>query len=517
MKVNSEKRAVACKQEVQISSADVAKSFASNVLSTGKSKIPTLIPRVDNPYDYSNRQKWFITTIVTIAAAAAPMGAAMFYPALPNISKDFEVSKTTTNLSVALYMLSMGIFPLWWSSVSEKSGRRVVYLISFFFNVAFTLACAFSTNMGMLIGFRVLAGGAASSMQSVGAGTVADIWESSQRGRAMGIYYLGPLLGPLIAPIIGGILAQRFGWRSDLWFLTAFGAVVFMLVIFALLETLIKQNSQISPPTSTDSPQGLPAVSSKSTKTFSRSAAQWFQRGFVDPLRVVLYLQFPAVLIVVYYAAITFGSLYVLNISVQSAFADAPYNFSALIIGLLYVPSSLGYVAASLLGGPWVDRIMIREAIKAGRRDASGHLIYLPEDRMQENAWISAVVYPGSLIWYGWTVQYKLHWIIPSIATFFYGAGSMLVFSATTTMLTEFMPRKASSGVALNNLVRNIFSCVGAIVGQPLISKTGHGWLMTLVGLVACTSGLACLWMLGNNADKWRAHMDKKLSNGSLE
>lgn len=79
MKVNSEKRAVACKQEVQISSADVAKSFASNVLSTGKSKIPTLIPRVDNPYDYSNRQKWFITTIVTIAAAAAPMGAAMFY------------------------------------------------------------------------------------------------------------------------------------------------------------------------------------------------------------------------------------------------------------------------------------------------------------------------------------------------------------------------------------------------------------------------------------------------------
>lgn len=412
-------------------------------------------------------------------------------------------------------MLSMGIFPLWWSYISERSGRRVVYLISFVLNVAFTLACGFSTSMGMLIGFRVLAGGAASSMQSVGAGTVADIWESSQRGRAMGIYYLGPLLGPLVSPIIGGILAQRFGWRSDLWFLTAFGAVVFMFILFALPETLVSHNRENSP-TKSPSPTSLSAGQRNPSKKASKKVAQWFQHGLTDPLRVVLYLQFPAVLIVVYYAAITFGSLYVLNISVQSAFADEPYNFSPLIIGLLYVPSSLGYVAASLLGGPWVDRIMIRKAMQAGRRDANGHLIYLPEDRMQENAWISAVVYPGSLIWYGWTVQYQLHWVIPSIATFFYGAGSMLVFSATTTMLTEFMPQKASSGVALNNLVRNIFSCVGAIVGQPLISKIGHGWLMTLIGLVACTSGLACLWMLRSNAEKWRAHMDKKLSNSYL-
>lgn len=45
----------------------------------------------------------------------------------------------------------------------------------------------------MLIAFRVLSGAAASSVQAVGAGTIADIWEVKQRGRAMGWFYLGPL------------------------------------------------------------------------------------------------------------------------------------------------------------------------------------------------------------------------------------------------------------------------------------------------------------------------------------
>lgn len=216
--------------------------------------------------------------------------------------------------------------------------------------------------------------------------------------------------------------------------------------------------------------------------------------------------------IAVYYAAITFGSLYVLNISIQSVFSEAPYGFSAIIIGLLYIPSSLGYFIASLVGGPWLDRIMIRSAQRAGRYDADGKLVYLPEDRMRENAWISATLYPGALIWYGWTAQSGVHWIAPCIANFFFGVGSMLVFSAATTMLTEFLPRRSSSGVALNNFVRNIFSCTGGIIAQPLINVMGDGWLMTMVGLLAWVSGNVCLWLLRKNASKWRVQMDKELN-----
>lgn len=135
--------------------------------------------------------------------------------------------------------------------------------------------------------------------------------------------------------------------------------------------------------------------------------------SFVDPLKVILYLRFPAVLLTVYYASITFGSLYVLNISIQASFEKPPYSFPTLIVGLLYLPASLGYVIASLAGGRWMDRIMAREARKASRFDEHGHPVYHPEDRMRENAWLGAIFYPLALIVYAWTVEKGVHWIVP--------------------------------------------------------------------------------------------------------
>jgi hypothetical protein len=39
----------------------------------------TLVAEVQDPYDYSNSLKWFITFIVAFAAAAAPMGSSIFF------------------------------------------------------------------------------------------------------------------------------------------------------------------------------------------------------------------------------------------------------------------------------------------------------------------------------------------------------------------------------------------------------------------------------------------------------
>jgi len=100
-------------------------------------------------------------------------------------------------------MLSMGIFPLWWSSFSETLGRRTIYIVSFAFFTIWNIASAESTSITMLIIMRILSGGSSAAVQSVGAGSIADIWESKERGKAMGVFYLGPLLGPLVAPIIG--------------------------------------------------------------------------------------------------------------------------------------------------------------------------------------------------------------------------------------------------------------------------------------------------------------------------
>ncbi|KAL1842005.1 hypothetical protein VTJ49DRAFT_6171 [Mycothermus thermophilus] len=476
----------------------------------------TIIPEVERPYEYKSSTKWTITAIVALAAAAAPMGSGIFMPALPSMSVDLGVSETVTNMTISFYMLAMAIFPLWWSSFSETLGRRTIYMVSFTLFVVFSVLSAVSVNIGMLIVMRILGGGASASVQAVGAGTIADIWEPAQRGRAMGIFYLGPLVGPLCSPIVGGLLTQHFSWRATMWFLAIYGAAMLVMLLFCLPETLAARPQQQPPRTPTvhdgGSSSSLRRVSTvQSIRLHTRRTAVLLKRCIVDPLSVVLTLRHPPVLIAVYSASAAFFALFVLNISIQSVFSSPPYSFRPIPLGALYLAPSLGYVSASVFGGPWIDHIMAREARKAGRYDSEGKLVYLPEDRMRENMWLAAALYPGALIWYGWTADRGIHFMVPSVANFFFGFGSMLVFGVVTTMLTEFMPKRSSSGVAVNNMVRNVFSCVGSLVAQPLIEAMGNGWLCTAVGLFTLVTGNAAVWALRRNSARWRAQMDGRM------
>lgn len=89
----------------------------------------------------------------------------------------------------------------------------------------------------------------------------------------------------------------------------------------------------------------------------TRKYAALARRIFIDPLEIILYLRFPAVALVVYYASVAFGSLYFLNISVEKTFSGAPYHFSVIIVGLLYIFNSAGYIITSIFGGRWVDYV----------------------------------------------------------------------------------------------------------------------------------------------------------------
>lgn len=128
------------------------------------------------------------------------------------------------------------------------------------------------------------------------------------------------------------------------------------MLVFVLPETLrSKTLAAASLPAST--PEKRPTrnlkrvLTTQSVAEKSKSVASHLRRIFVDPFSILLYLRFLPVALTVYYASITFAFLYFLNISIQKTFSSAPYSYSTLIVGLLYIPSSVGYMLASLLGG----------------------------------------------------------------------------------------------------------------------------------------------------------------------
>lgn len=103
--------------------------------------------------------------------------------------------------------------PLILSPLSELYGRRIVLNVATTLFVLFQIGCALSPNIAALIVFRTITGMGGSACLTIGGGVISDLFAPEQRGLAMSIFSLGPLLGPVIGPICGAFIAQDVGWR----------------------------------------------------------------------------------------------------------------------------------------------------------------------------------------------------------------------------------------------------------------------------------------------------------------
>lgn len=520
----------------------------------------TLLPEYDDAREYPDTVKYTIVVVIAFASLTGPFGTSIMLPAIDDIVKDLHTNETMVNISVGIYLLSLGIFPIWWSSFLERYGRRTVYLVSFSMFFAFSIGAAFAPSISALIGLRVLQGGCSASVQAVGAGTISDLFIQQEMGRAMGLYYLGPLLGPFCAPIIGGVVGQVWGWRATQWALAIVSGVNVFSILFLLPETLrkfdaskLKQLQRVS--TKKDLEEGsaadeeedekgekllddkptrvrsdielegesamldpvMPSLSRLSTNMsqYSRrltaearqedlertilryedekiTSFQWpkvrrtMYDLFIRPTHSLVLLAHPPVALVIAYSAISFMTLYFLNMTISWSYARDPYNFKVIIIGLMYIPNSVTYIIASVLGGRWIDKLLRDYAAKHdGRLD--------PESRLSWNVVLAIAMFMPACLIFGWTIKFGLHWVIPLIGTALFGAATMLLIGAMVTYLVDTLPGRGATGVALNNLIRQIFAAVATFVVEPILRKIGQGVLFSILSGVLLVSSVLLL------------------------
>lgn len=205
-----------------------------------------LVPEFKDSRQMPPNLRRFMVFIIAFCAMLGPMGTSILLPASDDAVASLHTTITILNVAIGVYLITLGVIPLWWSNLSERHGRRSVYIVSFILYLGFTIGCALAPTINILIGFRVLSGGCAASVQSVGAGTIGDLYPITKRGAAMGLFYLGPLAGPLLSPIIGGGITSnpKFGWRATQWFLVCLSGGCCLLIIFFLPETLRKQDNR---------------------------------------------------------------------------------------------------------------------------------------------------------------------------------------------------------------------------------------------------------------------------------
>jgi MFS transporter, DHA2 family, methylenomycin A resistance protein len=112
------------------------------------------------------------------------------------------------NLTYAVLLLSGGL-------LADLLGRRKIFIVGAAIFTAASLLAAFAPSVGVLIGARAVAGAGAALLIPASLAIIRVIWlDSRERGRALGIWAACNGVAFAIGPTLGGVLIERFDWRS---------------------------------------------------------------------------------------------------------------------------------------------------------------------------------------------------------------------------------------------------------------------------------------------------------------
>ncbi|XBW35430.1 hypothetical protein QEN19_000996 [Hanseniaspora menglaensis] len=417
----------------------------------------------------SKRTKRIVLAICTIASICSPFQTSIILPAISEIKDYYNTTSGKVNDSVGVYLLALGIFPLYHSSLSEKFGKRPVYIFAFLgFSIMCLLGCVASPTIDSFIGIRFLCGGFGSCVQTLGIGSVADLYEPDERGFAIGIFYLGSLTAPLAAPIIGAILCDFLGWKSTQWFMLGLSFVVLVTVILFLPETSIK---------------AIYRFQNRETKHVTNrfNIFRFLINYFINPWKILIFLSYPPFLISCLSASVASAMVYYSNIILATKLLMDPYKFKEVYVGLCYLPISVGFVIAAIIGGRYVDN-----RIKKYKENNNG--ILSPQARLSYNIVVAVILLPIGMLLEGWSFEYNVIWPVPLIGSFFLGAGSMLFIGAVSSYLTDEFDG-SSKGVALNNLCRQSSNAVACFTTVKATKNMGIGYFCVLISSISVISG----------------------------
>lgn len=137
------------------------------------------------------------------------MSSTIFAPGVSQAMKEFgSSSSAVSTLLVSIYVIGLVVGPIFLVPLSEMYGRVPLTHAT---NVAFMVAavvCAVSVNIPMLLIFRLVMG---ATTISLGGGYVADLMSPEQRGRAMNVWIIGPVLVRLLPSLEPSELMHQAG------------------------------------------------------------------------------------------------------------------------------------------------------------------------------------------------------------------------------------------------------------------------------------------------------------------
>jgi len=470
----------------------------------------------ENPKEWTARYKWFI--VLLLASMAFTVYVTARFPNLTrrqttsnrtnknsrtftcvgivpvanriasDLSGNTDSSSSTSALIVTIWELGEAAGPLLIAPLSEVFGRSSVMNGC---NIAFiisTLLAATSKNTGLFITARMLTGLSVAA-NVLNPAIIGDMFESDERGSAMSLVMLAPLLGGAIGPAICGAIAQTLGWREVLFIAAALAACceVLFLICFretykmSILRTRVAKVRQESGDFGTGSGrksrhENMMKLRHSMTRPFAVLFGSW----------VLLLLSL--------FGSVAFSYFYVFSVTLPKILQEV-YAFTPAQTGLAFMSFSVGSFCSVLVCNFSLDRIYIH---LRGPSNSTGK----PEYRLPL-AIVGAIFLPLSLTAYGWIAQLQLPVPLLLVSVAVLGFSLLITVIPLSAYVVDACGLYSASAMTGVIVTRCLMGTFLPLVAGPLAESLGYGLGFSCLGALSLSLGVVPVLVL-RYGEEWR-------------
>lgn len=449
-------------------------------------ELVTFPPRdPENPRNWPTWRKWSIVVVIAGIDLTVSFAASGFSPASTKFSKDFGVSSEVATLGLSMTVWGFALGPMTLAPLSEYYGRSPIYIVSYGIFLLWVLGTALVQTLGGFLVLRFLSGWFCAVTIANFGGTIADLFEPHETGIPMSLFLWAATVGSPLGYFLFSFIAQHRPWRDVFWALLGICGGFWLIMTATLKETrhsilLLRRAAHERKERGTDAIEVPDSMKQRGPKElFKVALARPFRFLFTEAIIV-----FGAL-----YNGYLYGLSFLFNGAFSLVFGPKGHGFDVQGVGL----SFLGIVVGISIG-PITNLLQERYY---QRRISAMDGKNVPEARVQMGK-VAAIgkwkickhtnvadfeyeVFPISLFWFAWTTYKSVHFIVPIIASAFWGwsfytlilmtytytEDSYKVSYPTGTLRTEtkplirsivLRPSQASASFAIQRVVASRYS-----------------------------------------------------------
>ncbi|KAK4239568.1 major facilitator superfamily domain-containing protein [Achaetomium macrosporum] len=434
----------------------------------------------ENPLEWPTPFKWAVVSMLAFMAFTVTFTCISVVPLASDIVRDLsgsaDPSKSASVLLVTIWELGEAAGPLLIAPLSEMFGRYPVMNAANVLFIVATVLAATSASVPQCIVARMLNGLAVAS-NVLNPAIVGDMFASEERGSALSLIYLAPLIGGAIGPLIGSAVAQALGWRTVLWatavlasacevlFLTCFRETYKLAILRRRVRKLVSHHGAgfgKTFKTAFDDAEGVGEHASSDWRKLRdavlRPAIVWCESGVLMAMSL--------------FSSVTFAFYYVYSTTFSDILVDM-YELSPVTIGSCFTIFSVGSTLSVFLCNSTLDRIYIR------MRDTHKG-VGKPEFRLPL-AILGAFALPLSIAAYGWASELHLPLVFLLFAVCAMGTALMLAMIPVMAYVVDGFGLYSASAMTGVIVTRCLMGTFLPLTTTPLVDMFGYGWGFTVL------------------------------------